>query len=116
VFELRILVEDKKLTKALWVLDGLIVDQPVILPVRNATVKNGKVTATNPAGGGWEAVAQQLRDSKQAKVSRPDIQAAVLQAGMAIGSMGYVIKKLQAKKVLGKPGKGARGFPVLTAK
>ncbi len=42
MFEVRIMVEDSKLHKALWALDGLIVGQPQLLPVRNAVASKDK--------------------------------------------------------------------------
>lgn len=38
MFDLRILVEDKKLHEVLWKLDGLIAQPPQIVPVRGAKV------------------------------------------------------------------------------
>ena len=42
MFEVRIMVEDSKLHKVLWALDGLIVGQPQMLPVRNAVANKDK--------------------------------------------------------------------------
>lgn len=39
MFEVSIMVEDKKLHHVLWQLDGLIVGQPTLRPVRDAAVK-----------------------------------------------------------------------------
>lgn len=43
MFEVKLLVDDNKLNKVLWALDGLLVDTPQILPVRIAP----KAAATN---------------------------------------------------------------------
>jgi len=42
VFEIRVMVEDSKLHKVLWALDGLIVGMPQMLPVRNAVASKDK--------------------------------------------------------------------------
>jgi hypothetical protein len=54
MFEVRIIVEDSKLHKALWALDGLIVGQPQLLPVRNAVASKDKkqVKEKTPSKGG----------------------------------------------------------------
>lgn len=54
MFEVKILVDDRKLSKVLWLLDGHIVDQPVLRPVRNALVSEDgtTVSAKNALIGG----------------------------------------------------------------
>lgn len=55
MFKLEILVEDKRLSEVLWELDGRIVGEPTIRPIRAAVTKtvSGKKTAvsTQPAPG-----------------------------------------------------------------
>ena len=42
MFEVRLFVEDKKLTKFLWAIDGQIVGMPQLIPVRGATAVKEK--------------------------------------------------------------------------
>jgi hypothetical protein len=52
MFEVRIMVEDSKLHKVLWALDGMIVGMPQMLPVRNAVPSKDKKQVKEKSHGG----------------------------------------------------------------
>lgn len=49
MFEVRYLVNDNKLGRSLWALDGLAVGKPEVVPIRGAQIINGEVREVEEA-------------------------------------------------------------------
>lgn len=89
MFDLRILVEDKKLHEVLWKLDGLIAQPPQIVPVRGAKVvrfTNGSTTVKSIVenAGGTLAARFSTRVSScepQAKLTMQALKQMVVELG-----------------------------------
>lgn len=119
MFELKIMVEDKKLPEVLWSLDGKIAGPPQILPVRGAVVKktkalNGvsKVVAAPAAKGGTVAqrVAKLMLEDQVSlgvhTVSSKDIQAFTVKAGSTPLTYNLVIQGLLKEGAIKRREKG----------
>ncbi len=121
MFEVKIYVEDKKLSSFLWALDGKIVGQPVILPVRGASSKGGKLISSVPNGNSLRARMLALIHKKKLKVISSTIISTLLdEAGASSSTMpSNVIEGLKKLGALGPP-KGSIGqvktYPVLKLK
>jgi hypothetical protein len=108
------MVDDNKLNKVLWALDGLIAGMPQIVPVRGAKVKkeaNGstKVVATSEAaakGSLWEAVLVRVKQWQYDDIRYRDLLALTLDAGGKNGTVGSIITNLVGRGVLAPLGKG----------
>ena len=112
MFDVRFLVEDKKLPKALYAIDGLVHNLAVI-PVRDAEVSNGEVRSTAKPGGPVAAlIAAMTEIPKGTIIKSPELEDAVVAAGGRKASLSYFVKKLKEAKVLrAAPGKGkGRGY------
>ncbi len=101
MFEVRIIVEDSKLHKALWALDGLIVGQPQLLPVRNAVASKDK-TRVKSAGKG--NIPEQLR----AWIDGKGGGSAVTAAGISEFLLHHGIRKTSAGGYIDRLMKGGR--------
>jgi hypothetical protein len=117
MFEVKVLVEDRKLPKVLWVLDGEVVGEPVVRPVRGATVKNGKVSSTQPILGASQPVqiAHLLAKGRIESVTPKDLQNLLVEIGGKPGSYGNVLYHLLKAKALG-PKRKDGAYPVIKAR
>ena len=108
MFQLTMLVEDKKLAKAMKSLDGLVYDLKV-LPVKNAQVKNGNVKQKHPAAGATDTVRALVKAAKDAGkfvITRADLCSEVAKAGYHPNSASIGIKLLIEKGALLKHQRG----------
>jgi hypothetical protein len=114
VFELKILCEDNKLAKLLWSLDGVIVGEPMIRPIRGAAKVGNQVQATLPEGNLIERVMHLIRAHSHTSLTPEDIKDLVVKGGGKALSSHYVIKSLRDAGFLGKKEKGKMGaYPVI---
>ncbi len=120
MFSLTVFCEDKKLHKLLWLLDGAIVGEPLIRPVRGAVVKGGQIKEADEvkpikyATPYIASIAKNLAAYKGARwVSRADLETVIEASGGNTKSIAYVVKTLKALKVLKGGGSGTRGYTVL---
>lgn len=111
MFEVRLMVEDKKLSDVLWVLDGMLAQPPQIIPVRGATVKktaSGEPKVVGKRKGSLQAqLDQYLSDRTGQTITTKQVQAMMVQAGGATNShYGYIFRCKKAKmlKPTGKEG------------
>ena len=108
MFEVKILVDDRKLSKVLWLLDGHIVDQPVLRPVRNAQVSEDGTTvvAKNPMLGGvplTEQLKQMLRANGIKSLKGPTaIRPLIESLGGRPGGYSYYWKNLRQHGIISK--------------
>lgn len=114
MFQVRVFVEDKKLPKLLWMLDGAIVGQPEITPLRGAATKGGKVKSTQPVPGATLAVqvANRLLERGVGALDRGALKNAIVEVGGRPGSYGHVLKALRKAKFLGTKRKDG-AYPVI---
>ena len=108
MFEVTIFVDDRKLSKVLWLLDGNIVNQPTLRPVRNATMSEDgtTVTAKNALIGGvplTEQLKMLLRQNgikslKAATEIRPMLES----IGGRPGGYSYYWNNLRKSGIIGK--------------
>ena len=113
MFTVRIFVDDKRLPKLLWLLDGAIVGQPEITPVRGAAAKGGKVRSTQPIPGASQPdqVAKLIFDRHFARVTPSLLKELIVEIGGKSGSYGNVLEKLRGAKYLG-PKRKDGSYPV----
>lgn len=114
------MVEDKKLHKLLWSLDGITVGMPEVLPVRTqhtdgleppdvkSTDKKGKrrewaATKLTPHLNRVVAV---LKEHPYAEMSTKDIKSSLDKAGLSTKSLPYVMVSLQKLGRLDRVGYG----------
>jgi len=114
MFTVRVFVEDKKLPRLLWLLDGAIVGQPEITPVRGAAAKNGKIKSTQPVPGATldVQVANRLLERGVGALDRGALKNVIVEVGGRSGSYGYVLKKLRKAKFLG-PRRKDGAYPII---
>ncbi len=117
MFKVEILVEDKKLPKVLWVLDGEIVGEPIIRPVRGAKVVSGNAKSSQPIPGAPMAdqMAKLLADRGVKEVTPTDLGNLIVEVGGKAASRDYIRQKLQDVKIIGKRRKDGT-YPVKTRK
>lgn len=121
MFECKILVDDKRLADVLWALDGKIVGEPMLRPIRAAKPKANKVVSTQPIPGAGltDNVMSFILTKDWKTITTAQLHEALLAAGSNKNSMGYVTSKLRTRKFLSTPtrikgeGKGARSYRVL---
>ncbi len=117
MFLVTIHVEDKKLHKVLWVLDGEIVGEPIIRPVRGAKVVGDAVKSTQPIPGASlpDQVAKLLADRSVKAITPTSLGNLIVEAGGKAVSRDYVRQKLQDVKIIGKRRKDGT-YPVKARK
>ncbi len=113
MFSVKVMCEGRKLEKVLWALDGLVLGNPEITPVRGAIAKRGQVQAAQPLPGASLAdnVGTYILSGGYTQVNAGVMRKAVVECGGKAGSYHYVIRQLQQSKLLGKIGK-SRQYPV----
>jgi len=108
MFEVRIMVEDSKLHKVLWALDGMIVGQPQLLPVRNAVPSKDKKQVKEKLPGG-ASITMRLWDRLGTPGTTFDWEAAadIVKSFGAnrSGTSAYLSRLLKEKKII-REGKG----------
>jgi hypothetical protein len=102
MYEVKCLVDDKKLAAVGHALDGLVYEMKFI-PVRGAQVKNGKVHATSN-GSMEDAVLGGLKNGARLTASMAASRAR--DAGFTPGGAASALHRLVAKKVIKRVGKG----------
>lgn len=102
MFKVELMVEDNKLAKLHWALDGLVVGGITTTPIRAAAVKDGRVVSTQPIPGAtmWEQVVAILKKSHRTKISSTDLVSFIEQAGGKASSFTYIFTKLKEVDVL----------------
>ena len=102
MFNISVYVDDNKLVRILKGLDGLIVGEPLIRPVKGAAVVNGKIKSTQavPGGSAVDNLAAKLRGKS---ITSSAIRDLITEIGGARKGSQYYIKELQKRKLLGKP-------------
>ena len=95
-------IDDKNVPKVMWLLDGLVHDL-LIVPVRGAQVKNGKVKSTQPVPGATlvTQVMNRLLERGVGALDRGALKNVIVEVGGKAGSYGYVLKALRKAKLLG---------------
>ena len=94
MFQIKCLVDDKKLAMALKALDGLVF-HPEVIPVRNAAVEDGEVVSTRPEGSASDLLQIYLNERPAMKQVRAcDLSGHLVQNGFAKGGYSYATKKL----------------------
>lgn len=116
MFELKCLVEDKKLDKALWALDGILAEPPQIIPVRGAKVKkqaNGhsKVVASSPGPGDGastvkERLIEKLRQSTGQTLTSKSFKQLMVDVGGSPNSASSYLNFLKNDGILEHSGTG----------
>ena len=108
MFKIECLVEDKKLPKAAWALDGLVMDLK-ILPVRGAkVVKEKGSTTVRQVGAGTNQgrFEQAVRDDERKEFTTKELKELVTRTGGNINSASTLIYVLTQRKILKTAGKG----------
>ena len=115
MFEVRLLVEDKKLSEVLWLLDGKIAEPPQLIPVRNATIKrvvkegvpHTKVTAEKPTEGSVaNRIDKAIADRGLTQITHQQIKQLCVDVGSVPESAPWVIQKLMAASRITRQGRG----------
>lgn len=109
MFRVEIFVDDAKLPRVLHAMTGLVLGQPNIQPVANATVgKDGAVVPRVTNGDRIKILAQHLRKSGIKEVQPADIKAFAVAHGLAESSYSLILKQAIEYGVLKKK-RGAKG-------
>lgn len=108
MFNVTVQVGDKQLPKLLWLLDGNIIGEPIIRPVRGAKLtKNGVVsTQLLPGASLPENVAAYILKHKPSKLSSDDLKSIIVTVGGMERNLRYVIQALKKARVI----RNAAGF------
>lgn len=118
MFEVCVMVEDKRLPKLMWALDGLVVGAPKVTPVRAAGARNGKVVSTQPMPG--NSIPAQLsviiRDRQLESMTKAELSALIKEVGGKASGLSYFAMQLRKHKVLGSFKSKDKVYPVLTPK
>ena len=95
-------IDDKNVPKVMWLLDGLVHDL-LIIPVRGAQIKSGKVKSTQaiPGGSLADQVANHLIASKIDALGPGALKNVIVEVGGSPGSYGHVLKALRKAKLVG---------------
>lgn len=105
MFRIECFVDDKNLAKALFAMQGLALQQPLIQPVVNALVgKNGVKSAT--PGSVCEMFYDFCRKSKATELSPADVKAWLQSVGREPSSFAYATKCGTTNGFLRRVGKG----------
>lgn len=108
MFEIKCLVDEKHLPKALYALDGLVGNLQVI-PVRNARVtKGGKIKAITQTGSIREGIIKAITDNDLLEITAAEVTNIAKEMGKTHRAGYSTIHTLIAQKVL-KPIPGKRG-------
>ena len=117
MFEVKILVEDKKLHTLLWSFDGVIVGMPEVIPVRTAGKDPAKEMSLpvlrHQTGSGQtqpERVMKALLDLNVEKLKFSDVSKIAVRLGFSRTVAGAVIAKLTTRGILRKTGHGEYVF------
>lgn len=110
MFEVKIMVEDKKLSKVMWSLDGQIVGAPQILPVRGAVAHkgpNGSSTVRQVGEGSMQGRFEKaVQEDGRNEFTTKELKDILVKIGCNINSSSTLIYVLTQRKVLKKAGKG----------
>jgi len=106
VFRIEFFCDDKKLHLALRALAGLAVGQPAVLPVVNVKKTKGGGLAQQTNGRLVEIFTEHLRKTKPATIKAADVQSFLADAGLSNKNYGYLLRQLQAARLIKKTGKG----------
>lgn len=111
MFNVTIQVGDKQLPKLLWLLDGNIIGEPIIRPVRGAKLtKNGVVsTQLLPGASLPENVAAYILKHKPNKLSSDALKSIIVTVGGMERNLRYVIHALKKARVI-RNAAGLRGY------
>ena len=103
-------VEEKKLGKVAWALEGMTLGRPTFVPVKGAKASGGKVKATTTNNGSamHEQVAAYISTHHLKEVNAADIRKIVVALGGSPNSTSNSTYKLQKAKFLRKK-KGTTG-------
>jgi hypothetical protein len=102
MFRIECFVEDAKLAKVMWLLQGHVYFQSPPTPVVNAKKANGTVKPRMASGGIPDLFADYVRKHKMAEVRCDDIRTFATELGYADKSYSYVLTKLQTSGLLKK--------------
>lgn len=110
MFNVTVQVGDKQLPKLLWLLDGNIIGEPIIRPVRGAKLtKNGVVsTQLLPGASLPENVAAYILKHPFGKLSRDDLKSITVEVGGLERNVPYVVQALKKARVI-RNAAGSRG-------
>lgn len=111
MFEVKIMVDDKKLTKLLWALDGLIAGQPQLLPVRGAKVvrsSTGETKVKQKYDGSIRRgfIESLVRAHIEDPISHTELRELMVAAGGLPNSTSSVVALLHKSGVLKRVGRG----------
>lgn len=111
MFNITIQVGDKQLPKLLWLLDGNIIGEPIIRPVRGAKLtKNGVVsTQLLPGASLPENVAAYILKHKLLDLGRDYLKSIIVEVGGKERHVQYVVQALKKARVIRNQA-GSRGL------
>jgi DNA-binding transcriptional ArsR family regulator len=102
MFELKCLVDDAKLAKVMWTLDGLVYELKVV-PVRAAApTRTGRVKSTAKNGDATQTLYDHLTKRGIEHPTPKDMRTAAEAAGYSGDSYSYAIKKLMDAGLLSR--------------
>jgi hypothetical protein len=108
MFRVTFLVDDKKLSYALWALTNIAIGKPDIEPVIN--VKKSRNGVAQETGGTLlEMFAAHLKANKPKQINAQYVKRWMQESGLNPASHSYLLKQAQGSKLIGKAGKGTRG-------
>lgn len=104
MFRIELFCDDKKVGDILRFLTGIAIGTPIVQPIINADVKNGKVVAQT-SGDLVDMFLYWLRQNKLTEFTAKHAQEFVVSIGKPIESYAYLVQKgkdIGAWKKLGK--------------
>jgi hypothetical protein len=99
MFKIEAFVDDKKLPVVMHALNGHIIGSPVVLPVANAKVENGKVKAKT-SGDLLEMLATWIKERKLTEVNPNVLRAFLIDSGRSAGSYSDLLTRAKKAKML----------------
>lgn len=108
MFKIEVMVDDNKVGKALWALDGLCVIQG-ITPVRNVKVAKGKVEEVGEPRSATDAVFNLIglkSQKRDIELSTAEAQEFASKAGFSAGAVNQALQKAVSAKLLKRQSRG----------
>lgn len=105
MFEVKLLVEDNKLHKVMWALDGLVAEMFPPIPVRGAKATASGVVSTVQNGTLIDAVIAKLQNMGST-ISYIPLRALYSEVGGNASATGSLLDRLIQRKVIKRTGKG----------
>lgn len=111
MFNVNIMVHAKKLAAVLWLLDGQVIGEPKIRPVRGAKQQGNKVVSAQPLPGAdlTTQVAHFIKARDLEKITVDEIRQLVVEAGGKPEQTSGVTHRLRRSGIIGKANRKGKG-------